>query len=222
MASDESRDREQELKRLCRVRNTVNQMLRDRGYQYDQDMNFEDFKHTFCDSQTDVRERIRILTSRVDNSSEELMVFFSGEKKLTRDVVMRFCSQMEERQQEVGTPVTKAIIIYPSDVVAMALNHIESLLQKDVKIELFKEEKLVVNITEHKWVPKHEALTSSQTEELKQRYKLKDVSQLPRISNADPIALYYGWSVGQVIKIIRPSETAGRYVTYRRVIARGI
>ena len=72
----------------------------------------------------------------------------------------------------------------------------------------------MVNITEHAYVPKHILLTEEEKKELMKRYRIKE-SQLPKILHNDPVAKYLGLKRGDVVKIIRSSETAGKYVTYR-------
>jgi DNA-directed RNA polymerase I, II, and III subunit RPABC1 len=119
--------------------------------------------------------------------------------------------------------VTRAILILKRGITPFAKRILQEMASQSTPlasrrlIELFEQEELLVNITEHIFVPKHVLLSDLEKQALLRKYKLKD-TQLPRIQQIDPVARYYGLSKGQVVKIIRPSETAGRYVTYRLVV----
>lgn len=108
---------------------------------------------------------------------------------------------------------TRGIFIYPNTITGPAQKVVDSLSSK-ITIELFHEEELLVNITHHELVPRHEVLSSEEKKELLDRYKVKE-AQLPRIHGSDPVAKYLGLRRGQVVKIIRKSETSGRYASYR-------
>ena len=49
------------------------------------------------------------------------------------------------------------------------------------------------------------------------KYRVKPY-QLPRIKASDPVVRAIGAKPGDILKIIRDSPTAGKYVSYRYVI----
>ena len=112
-----------------------------------------------------------------------------------------------------GENVGNAIMVLRVDITPFAKQAVQE-MSDSFRIEHFKEAELLVDITNHTLVPEHQVLTQNEKSELLKRYRLKE-TQLPRIQPNDPVARYYGMKRGMVVKIIRPSETAGRYVTYR-------
>ena len=85
-----------------------------------------------------------------------------------------------------------------------------------VHMEPFLFRELVVNILEHKLVPKHEPLEGAERKAFMQKYRLED---LPLILHTDPVVRFLGLKDGDVVKITRPDFVAGLYVTYRRVVS---
>jgi len=150
---------------------------------------------------------IQIQKEKADDESNQLFVFFPIDEKVGVKPIKELTDKMKEET------VSNAILVLREDITAFAKQAVQE-MSDSFRIEHFKEAELLVDITEHNLVPEHQVLSKNEKEELLKRYRLKE-TQLPRIQPNDPVARYYGMKRGQVVKIIRPSETAGRYVTYR-------
>jgi len=188
-------------------------MLRDRGYmisQADIDMSEEAFAAQYTDNPA--RENLTILVQKRDDPTDQLFVFWPQDAKVGVKPIKRYMERMNEDD------VKRAILIVQQTMTAFAKQAIiEICATEGLVIEQFQEAELLVNITEHVLVPLHTVLTKEEKATLLKRYRLKE-TQLPRIQLHDPVARYYGLARGQVVRIVRPSETAGKYVTYRLVV----
>jgi len=74
-----------------------------------------------------------------------------------------------------------------------------------------------INIRKHMLVPEHSKLNKKEIQELLEKYNLS-LNELPKILLTDPAIEKLNVKVGDVIKVIRDSPTAGTSIYYRVVI----
>ncbi|KAI5803324.1 RNA polymerase [Peziza echinospora] len=218
---------DREASRLWRVRRTVHELVRDRGYEIADEeitMSLDQFKRTYCDSEGRPQRKTMQFKATPSPSMIErytdpahpnqlpaigsIWVEFSSSPSVGIKEMRAFAHTIAQENIHTG------IFISSVAPTASALKIIPTVLPSI--IETFVESDLLINITHHELVPKHILLSKEEKKALLERYRLKE-TQLPRIQQADPVARYLGLRRGQVVKIIRKSETSGRYASYRWV-----
>ena len=70
-------------------------------------------------------------------------------------------------------------------------------------IEIFLEKDLTYNLTKHYRVPKHKGLPKDKMVKFLAENKKYQVDESPIILTTDPVARYYGFQVGQIVKVKR-------------------
>ncbi|XP_002740164.1 DNA-directed RNA polymerases I, II, and III subunit RPABC1 [Saccoglossus kowalevskii] len=208
-------DDDAETYKLWRIRKTIMQLCHDRGYlvtQEELDQTLDQFKSQFGDKPSEGRPRrndLTVLVAHNDDPTDQMFIFFPEEPKIGIKTIKTYCQKMQEEN------ITRATIVVQAGMTPSAKQSLVDMAPKYI-LEQFLEAELLINLTEHELVPEHVVMTPEEKAELLARYRLKE-HQLPRIQQGDPVARYFGLKRGQVVKIIRPSETAGKYISYRLV-----
>lgn len=125
-------------------------------------------------------------------------------------VGVQYVNQLRKAMEEEG--VEKGIIITGG-----RYTHAAKLKAGKKRIELIPRIFPSFNIFEHTLVPKHEILTPEEKEKMLREYRVQPY-QLPQIKASDPAARAIGAVPGDIVRIIRDSPTAGKYISYRYVI----
>ena len=145
-----------------------------------------------------------------NSTAGSIWVEFSPESTIGIKHLRNFAQHLDANNFNTG------IFITIGPVTTAALRAFEPLAERGIHAEHFQEQDLLVNITRHDLVPQHFLLSAEEKNVLLLRYRLKE-TQLPRMQMQDPVSKYLGLKRGNVVKIIRKSETAGRYASYRWV-----
>jgi len=86
-----------------------------------------------------------------------------------------------------------------------------------VSKEDFSLTKKRIDVLLHKFVPHHVLLTKEESQKLLQKYQI-DVNDLPQMFEKDPVAIAIGAKEGDIIKIVRKSNTTVKSVDYYRYV----
>lgn len=92
-------------------------------------------------------------------------------------------------------------------------------LNNFTKTEIFLEHELLINLVDHEYVPKYETLDKNSDDYIKYNeiFHCKK-RNIPKLLLTDPVARYYNLKKHDIVRVLRPSETAGYSSLYRIVI----
>ncbi|KAF3656625.1 DNA-directed RNA polymerase V subunit 5A [Capsicum baccatum] len=190
-------------------RRTILEMLKDRGFAIPNseiDTTLEEFREKYGQS-PDV-ERLRISAMHRNDLTNKVLVIFCGPNTVKLNAIRAILTQIMNKES-----LSRLILVIQSQMTSQAMKAVENM---SFKVEIFQITDLLVNITKHVLKPRHELLTNTEKKKLLEKYNLEE-KQLPRMSQKDPIARYYGLEKGQVVKVTYNSEIIETHVTYRCV-----
>ncbi|URD88184.1 DNA-directed RNA polymerases I, II, and III subunit [Musa troglodytarum] len=161
--------------RLFRIRRTVMQMLRDRGYlvvDFEINMSKLDFLHKFGEGVK--REDLLINKSRKNDPTDQVLaliyVFFPNDEKVGMKHIKKYVELMKAES------VPRAVLVLQQNLTPFAKSYLQELSPK-YHLEVFQEAELLVNIKDHVLVPEHQVLTNEEKKTLLERYTLKETQE---------------------------------------------
>jgi DNA-directed RNA polymerase I, II, and III subunit RPABC1 len=197
----------QDKKNLYKVRETILEMINDRGYLVPESENitFEQFVLKYNNKNIDIFINDEVKNKKIYvHFHNDIKNFSKGDlKNITQKVISEFSDE----------DINLILLLREKENSAVSKE-----LMKDAykNVEVFLKKNMLFNITHHVLVPKHILLSKDEEKDLLEKYNTNK-GKLPKISKVDPIAKYYGMKSDQICKIIRKSPEVGEYIYYRLV-----
>jgi DNA-directed RNA polymerase I, II, and III subunit RPABC1 len=197
----------QDKKNLYKVRETILEMINDRGYLVPESENitFEQFVLKYNNKNIDIFINDEVKNKKIYvHFHNDIKNFSKGDlKNITQKVISEFSDE----------DINLILLLREKENSAVS----KELTKEAYKnVEVFLKKNMLFNITHHVLVPKHILLSKEEEKDLLEKYNTNK-GKLPKISKVDPIAKYYGMKSDQICKIIRKSPEVGEYIYYRLV-----
>ena len=200
----------QDRKNLYKVRETMLEMISDRGFNIPESekITFEQFIIKYTNKTLDM------VVNDIENKKIFYVYFHNEVKNFSKADLKNIMQKISGLFIDQTDQVINIILILKDK----ENSAISKELSKDVykNVEIFLKNNMVFNITHHELVPQHILLTLDEEKELLEKYNTTK-GKLPKILKTDPIAKYYGAKTDQIFKIIRKSPSVGEAFYYRLV-----
>lgn len=188
------------------ARNTVLEMLQDRGYVVPDvhfEFTFEEFLNIgFSD----------IYIPNKDESEYTYVHFSKQEKQLTINNLKNIYANILEETDNIYVHVILILNDEPNSIVKTSLKGADH-----SNIEYFLYNDLNINITKHAIMPRFEIVSDSdEIKKILTRYNATK-QQLPKFLATDPIPKYFNAKSGTIFRIAAKSATVGEAIRYRIV-----
>ena len=117
-------------------------------------------------------------------------------------------------EQNGGNMSIVVVPISPSSTI------LSTVRQRSKNIQIFHYGQLQFDITTHRKVPRHRILNDEEKKLLKERFHIQNIDkEMPLIDSQDAAARWIGAVPGDIIEIMRKSDTAGTTPYYRLCVA---
>ena len=207
---------------IYRSRMTLLDILEERGYQVDIYRKFSPAEATAAAAATTLAA-LNFIVSKKEDASKKCDVRYAN---VSRPKLETFFNDVSDDDSEN----TEVVVMMYGPI--MDAHHIIALKQytklkepqsergekirRKLRVSFFCIDTLVVNPLKHVLVPKHEIVPEAQHKELMASMYITAKSKFPEIKfHVDPIARCIGAVPGDIVKITRPSASAGQTIIYR-------
>ena len=197
----------QEQQRLYKVRETVLDMITDRGITVlpTLHISFEEFIQLY-----DVKN-LDIYIFDEEKNKKFYIHFFNDTKSFSKNNLKDLMKKLLDTYEDETMSV---ILLLRDKENSMVTRELQKSIYENV--EIFYQPYMVINITRHDFQPIFHLMTKEEEDEFLQKYNITK-SKAPKIFKTDPVAKYYGAKTDQVFKITRRSGVSGE-VNYYRVV----
>ena len=196
---------------LYKSRKILLEILSERGYNIDSQQNFTENEIRIMAQQKQLDFELEN-----DTKTKKVQIKYLIQTKIRNSSLKNYITDLLEEDSGIDPSSTDLIIILkdkPNDSLLKVVDDFYS--EKQFYINLFCIKSLLFNILKHEYVPDHKIIEEHVFKELKTNYNLNSRYQLPIINRHDAVANVLGIKPGDIVKITRPSKTAGQYTSYR-------